>query len=163
MHVISNPDRQLAHSLVTQLIEKYEQEGIEISHANEMEALSRVLLHMHKYVKTYNVLIKSIDVYKIISWFAFELHKVLKNDWIIMLTAHILNDLLEVDTDKKYKHSDIFVTKIALMALNDKHIAGHDSLDFLAVGMNGFYLAFKSPSIMYLGHDSAQKSIPTVS
>lgn len=164
MHKLVNSDRDFAISLVNQLLGKFEEHGIEVEKSEEQEAFRSVMRHMNQYVKTYNVFIESIDIYKVVSWFAFELHKVIKHrcesaDWVIIITAHIMNKLLEVDTDNNYKHIEKFVTKICLMALNDKFIADSDNYDHLAIGQNGFYLSFKSPSMMYLKQDSVLKNL----
>lgn len=155
-------DRRFTYNIVSQLVTEYEKNEIVVSEKEEQAAIVRTISHMRKYVEEYRVFINSIDIYKVVSWFAFELHKVAscpKKDHIILATVHILNRLLNVDTESNYMHTEDFVTKICMMALNDKHLAGNEDLDYLAIGQNGFYLSFKSPSMMYLKQDSALENL----
>lgn len=156
---LKQEDRELTQRIFSQFLDVLHKSDVSISKKQEQDVILATLKHMRSYVDEYNVTIQSIDIYKIISWAAFFLVKEINDEYVIVDAAHIMNKILYADTHNKYQHIDEFIIKITLMALNDSRLANDSSKDDLAIGMNGFYMAFKSPSMMYLRQDSAIKSL----
>lgn len=134
------------------LVHKY---GTELKDEQVKIVLAKTIRYMSAYIDLHGIGIKTLDIYKIISWYAFTLAKKLHDATIIQEAVYMLNEVLYVETENTFKHTHEYLAKLYSLTLFD----GDEEYDEFAIGKNGLYVAFKSPSIMFNTVQDARKSI----
>lgn len=113
--------------------------GLSISSEHEKEALLQARIHILEHNNEFSIQPKTLDVYKLISWYGYFLsHSTYDPKRIIyLMTIQVLNEILSKEVCNK-SFSKEFISKLYHMLSRDSQ-----SGDF-SIGKNGLYVAFRS-------------------